>query len=78
MRKQQGFTLVELLIVIAIIVLLIAILLPTLQWVKRQAKAVACQSNLHQRDLTFATNAVDTKSLNWSDSPWGGWWWPWR
>ena len=45
MRKAKGFTLIELLVVISIITLLMALLLPTLQRVKTQAKAVACQSN---------------------------------
>jgi prepilin-type N-terminal cleavage/methylation domain-containing protein/prepilin-type processing-associated H-X9-DG protein len=72
-----GFTLIELLVVISIIVLLMAILLPTLQRVKRQAKATKCQSNLHQWGLTFATFSVDTESRNPSAPPWGGWWWPW-
>jgi len=64
MSKKSGFTLIELLVVIAIIVLLVAILLPSLQRVKRQAKAVACQSNLHQWGLRFAAESVD------SEHPW--------
>jgi prepilin-type N-terminal cleavage/methylation domain-containing protein len=48
MRKRQGFTLIELLVVIAIIALLLAILMSALSRVKKQAKATACQMNLHQ------------------------------
>ena len=57
--RKKAFTLIELLVVIAIIALLLAILLPTLQRVKRQAKAVACQANLHQWGLLFAAHAQD-------------------
>jgi len=46
MRKPQGFTLIELLVVIAVIALLLAILMPALQRIKKQAKTIACQSNL--------------------------------
>ena len=45
---RGGFTLIELLVVISIVALLMAVLLPTLQRVRTQAKAVACQANLHQ------------------------------
>jgi prepilin-type N-terminal cleavage/methylation domain-containing protein len=45
---RKAFTLIELLVVVAIIALLMAILMPALQRVKSQAKAVACMSYLKQ------------------------------
>jgi len=45
---RRGFTLVELLVVIAIIAILIAMLLPVLTRVRQQSIDLKCQSNLHQ------------------------------
>ena len=45
---RPGFSLVELLTIIAIVAMLMAILLPSLRNAREQAKRLACQSNLHQ------------------------------
>ena len=71
MRRRNGFTLIELLVVIAIIALLMAILMPALRRVKRQAKAVACQSNLKQWGLVFRMYTNDNDGY-FPTGPYGG------
>jgi len=52
--QRRGFTLIELLVVISIISLLMAILMPALSRVKKQAQAAVCLSNLKQIGLAAA------------------------
>ena len=55
----KAFTLIELLVVISVIALLLALLVPALSRARRQARAVVCQTNLHQWGLRVTIGAGD-------------------
>jgi len=58
-RNLKAFTLIELLIVIAIIALLLSVLLPSLKKAKEAARNVVCKSNLRQWSLVFSMYTED-------------------
>ena len=58
-RRHTAFTLIELLIAIAILVLLLAILLPGLRKAKAKAREIACLSNLRQLQTCAKLYSMD-------------------
>ena len=71
-RPRNGFTLLELLIVVAIVGVLMALLLPAVQAAREAARQVHCKNNLKQISLA-ALNHVDSQG----HFPTGGWGWYW-
>jgi len=54
-RAHRAFTLIEILVVVAIIALLVSILLPSLKAAREQARRAVCLSNEHQMGVGFST-----------------------
>ena len=63
MRKQKGFSLIELLIVVAIILIIAAIAIPNLQRAKMSANEAAAVSNIH----TIFTAEAAYYAAGWSN-----------
>ena len=63
-HRRTAFTLVELLVVIGIIAVLIAMLMPALSRAQRQARQVACLSNLRQFHLAMVHYAHEFRDVS--------------
>lgn len=68
-QAAAGFTLIEVLVVVAIIALLVAILIPSLSRARDQAQRASCASNLHQQMLSMSNYAAEARGF----APWRGW-----
>ena len=65
---KAAFTLIEILVVIAIIALLLGLLVPSLNHVRSRAKEMASQSNMKQWGIGFVNFATERKGM----LPWEG------
>ena len=84
-NRYIGFTLIELLVVISVIVVLLAVLLPSLSTAKVIAKRISCGSNLKQLSLAWIAYLDDHDGRFYqgirANLDYGGWrgiknWWP--
>ena len=62
MRRTKGFTLVELLVVVAIIAVLASLLLPSLGRARELARQATCMANLKSTSSAIETYKADNKS----------------
>jgi prepilin-type N-terminal cleavage/methylation domain-containing protein/prepilin-type processing-associated H-X9-DG protein len=74
--RRRGFSLVEVIVVIAIIAMLVALLLPAVQSARESARRVQCGSNLKQVGLAVlgyheARRGLPTTVASGSFDPWG-------
>ncbi len=63
LHKKSGLTLVELLVVLAIIAVLLGLLFPAVQMVRERARDTVCKNNVHQINLAVVSFQETHKKL---------------
>jgi general secretion pathway protein G len=69
---RRGFTLIEMLVVIAIIALLASIMIPAVSKALERTKSINCASNLRQVGIAITGYALDNNSFLPPAGTWGG------
>jgi type II secretion system protein G len=62
MEKQRGFTLIEMMIVVAIIAILVSVLVPNFMRARAQAQTAACEANLKEIATALELYQTDHES----------------
>lgn len=73
MRRCRGLTIIEVLVIVAIVGMLLALLLPAVMAARESARRMTCKSNLHEIGLAVLQHEAAYRRL-----PSGGWGFRWQ